>query len=158
LRQNRVDWVLLCPHMVRQQKESSPDIAPSCIPSMNDYNPKLMTIREGTIMTTEATIKIEGMSCQHCVMSVKKALGIRKRLNSPMYLCGMRQSGMTIPRQRKRRLRQQSKRLGLKSAVDQSMFGSSQGIAYVPCGPGEGKELRREFFGRTGSYLKAKYC
>ena len=26
-------------------------------------------------MTTEATIKIEGMSCQHCVMSVKKALG-----------------------------------------------------------------------------------
>lgn len=24
---------------------------------------------------TEITIKIEGMSCQHCVMSVKKALG-----------------------------------------------------------------------------------
>jgi copper chaperone len=23
----------------------------------------------------ESTIKIEGMSCQHCVMSVKKALG-----------------------------------------------------------------------------------
>jgi copper chaperone len=23
----------------------------------------------------EATIKIEGMSCQHCVMAVKKALG-----------------------------------------------------------------------------------
>ncbi len=24
----------------------------------------------------EATVKIEGMSCQHCVMAVKKALGV----------------------------------------------------------------------------------
>jgi copper chaperone len=33
--------------------------------------------KEAVIMA-DATIKIEGMSCQHCVMSVKKALGSLK--------------------------------------------------------------------------------
>jgi copper chaperone len=30
---------------------------------------------------SEATINIEGMSCQHCVMSVKKAIGALKGID-----------------------------------------------------------------------------
>jgi len=36
---------------------------------------------------TETTIKIEGMSCQHCVMSVKKAIGA---------LAGIEQSDVSV--------------------------------------------------------------
>jgi len=48
----------------------------------------LVHIEKGGLDMTEANIKIEGMSCQHCVMAVKKAIGGLKGIENADVMIG----------------------------------------------------------------------